>query len=449
MEYLRSFKLYSSYAVEYLHVTHDVEIDLDLNDFDAILHSYCARLCFSGYVSSNYLNALKRFRGVKILAIQDEYDRTDIARQAICDLRFDVVLTCVPQESVDFVYPREMLPDTEFVTVLTGYVPSWLSERLRPSMPLAQRPITIGYRGRELPAYYGRLGQDKIEIGRRMREICISRGIRHDIEISEDSRIYGDAWYEFLGNCRVTLGTESGSNVFDFDGSLQKSYETLRKKRGIGPSYEEFRRYTDRLEDNISMGQVSPRLFEAAAVGTPMVLFSGRYSGIVVPGKHYIELRKDFSNIDSVLEQVEDIGSLTAIAERAYRDLIKSGRYDYRHFVEMVDGIIDRKLAEKGCTEARPRSGVLLPPDDLWRPTRKERPTAMPRDVHVFLYRIAYFEREELLKEIARLQARHLPALKLSVHLKRWLIDNTPRLATALRRLKARWRAALSRQELD
>ena len=51
MEYLNSFKLYSSYDVAYLHVTHDAEINVDLNEFDAVFHSYCARLCFTGYVS--------------------------------------------------------------------------------------------------------------------------------------------------------------------------------------------------------------------------------------------------------------------------------------------------------------------------------------------------------------------------------------------------------------
>lgn len=472
LEYLNSFRLHSSCDVSYLHATHGAEIDFDLNKFDAILHSYCARLCVLGYVSPQYQDALKRFRGVKLLAVQDEYDRTDTLRQSVRDLQFDVVLTCVPDEGREFVYPRAMFPETEFITVLTGYVPATLKARRHSRTPLAQRPVTIGYRGRELPAYYGRLGFDKFEIGRRMREICVARGIAHDIEMTAERRIHGEAWYEFLGNCCATLGTESGCNVFDFDGSLEMRYQALGAERSAAPSYEEFRRYTDPLEDRISMGQVSPRVFEAAAVGTPMVLFSGHYSGVVAPEEHYIELHKDFSNVDAVLDQIGDFDALTAMAERARNDLIASDRYDYRHFVEMVDGIIDRKRAEKAAPQSRGVPIVQISPDaESQPPTLKEQPTGAPRDIHVFLYKTLYFENErqkhenalqrqeierlnlvyskEIVHLRAELQANRWPSLSI----KHWLIVNTPRLAAFLGRLKANlrsiWRRLWSNSSLD
>src|SRR5947209_18425 len=75
VEYLASFAKHSCWEVSYLHVTDGAEVDLDLNQFDAVFHSYCARLCFPHYVSPSYLAALKRFRGVRVLAVQDEYDR--------------------------------------------------------------------------------------------------------------------------------------------------------------------------------------------------------------------------------------------------------------------------------------------------------------------------------------------------------------------------------------
>src|SRR5689334_5246964 len=85
-EYLSSIKQYSAYEVSYLHVTDNAEIDIDLNEFDAVFNSYCARLCFPGYVSQSYLDALKAFRGVRLLAVQDEYNRTNVLRRAIVDL---------------------------------------------------------------------------------------------------------------------------------------------------------------------------------------------------------------------------------------------------------------------------------------------------------------------------------------------------------------------------
>jgi hypothetical protein len=240
----------------------------------------------------------------------------------------------------------------------------------------------IGYRGRQIGGHYGRLGFDKYEIGRRMCEICRERGIRHDIETSDAKRIYGEAWYDFLGQCRSTLGTESGSNVFDFDGALEARYRVMTTDKGGPISYEEFQGYTDPHENEVPMGQISPRIFEAAATGTPMILFSGRYSGIINPGEHYIELKKDFSNID-ILDQIEDISALEALADRSYPHLV-SGNYDYSRFVETVDELIERMQRELAVA-AHATIPHLTPALDLeteaqLQPFLKERPTRTPKD---------------------------------------------------------------------
>ena len=70
IEYLTSFRNHSGWEVSYLHVTDPAYIDIDLNEFDAIFHSYCARLCFPGFVSASYLAALKAFRGVRAFILR-------------------------------------------------------------------------------------------------------------------------------------------------------------------------------------------------------------------------------------------------------------------------------------------------------------------------------------------------------------------------------------------
>ena len=143
-------------------------------------------------------------------------------------------------------------------------------------------------------------GFEKLEIGRRMREICVERGIAHDIEWDDEKRIYGDAWYKFIGSCRAILGSESGSNIFDFDGSIEAKYVELSAAPSGPVPYDEFRPYTERCDREYDMRQISPRVFEAAAMHTPMILFSGRYSDLLQPGEHFIQLKKDFSNVDFV-----------------------------------------------------------------------------------------------------------------------------------------------------
>ncbi len=345
MEYVRSFGRYSRNEVSYINGTHGARLGVELNEFDAVWLNYCCRLCFPGYVGSDVRDALRTYRGLKLMSVQDEYDRTETLRQGIEELGFDVVFTCVPQSTLSYVYPRERFPRTEFITVLTGYVPEHLAATSG-TTPLERRPIVIGYRGRDIGARYGELGFWKSEIGRRMKAICLERGIRCDIEVTEGSRFHGEGWYAFVGTCRTMLGSESGSNAFDFDGSIERQYEALKRAKP-GLSYEEFWPYVAERERDIGMGQISPRVFEAAALRTPMILLTGRYSGLIQPGEHYVELKKDFSNVDEVLREIEDIPALEAMADRAYKRLIASGTYSYHRFIELVDSVIERKMSER------------------------------------------------------------------------------------------------------
>jgi hypothetical protein len=348
LDYLLALKKFSGYEVDYLHVTHDAEAVVDMDSYDVVFQNYCSRLCFEGYVSESYRNKLRQFKGVKVIAVQDEYDRTDTLKAAIRDLGFDIVLTCVPQDSLEFVYPKAELPGVHFETVLTGYVPEGFLANGTTLKPLADRSILIGYRGRDIGGRYGRLGFDKVEIGRRMKEICDERGIATDIAMDEDSRIYGTAWLDFIGNCRAMLGSESGSNIFDFDGKIEERFQTLAKlKLGRNPTYAEFLPYVADREEQISMGQISPRVFECALMRTPMVLFRGRYSDAIVPDEHYIALEKDFSNVDEVLQRLADLSSLEAMAQRAYDHLVGSEKFSYRAFCGLLCDLIEDRLQQK------------------------------------------------------------------------------------------------------
>lgn len=407
-DYLNSISRYSRFDVHYAHVTSGAVLDFDLNEFDVVFQNYCARLIFDNYVGPDYLAKLKSFRGLKLIAVQDEYDRTDRLRQAIRDLGYHVVFSVVPPAMLRRIYPPEMFPGTEFVSVLTGYVPDRLA-RHNLQRPLRERPVMIGYRGREVGARYGRLGFEKFEIGRRMREVCVERGIAHDIEWSDDKRIYGDAWYDFLGSCRATLGSESGSNVFDFDGAVEAKQVELSAARGGPVPFEEFRTYTDPFETRFDMAQISPRAFEAAAMHSPMILYTGRYSGLIEPGEHYIELKKDFSNVDAVLAQLNDTESLERLAERAHRRLVGSAEFSYARFIEFIDETIARKSAELGlvlrpAAEIGASAAATAPASHL-----RELPTRVPNDPVVFLYKFYSAEITRLNHLISDLHSRLVP----------------------------------------
>ncbi len=356
-DYLESFHRFSRHKVSY--VSSFAKCHFDLAHFDAVVIHYGVRVCQPGFLSASFTRALRKHQGLKVLFIQDEYENTNATKQSILDLGIGLVFTCIPEQSLATVFPPAQFSRVKFVNVLTGYVPIELSQ-LKRYPPMRQRSVLIGYRGRNIGYWYGERGQEKLQIGVRMKEICARRGLTTDIAWEEKDRIYG-GWFDFLGRCKATLGTESAANIFDWDGTLKAAVqaEVVRQPK---ITYEEIRKkYLAEREGEIVMNQVSPKVFEAIACRTALVLFEGRYSGVLEPDKHFIGLKKDFSNVDDVLAKLHDDAFLEALTERAYTDVIGSGRYSYEKFVSMVDGV----LAQLWPPTARPTSAWLpLPPCD-------------------------------------------------------------------------------------
>ncbi|MDF1610267.1 glycosyltransferase [Hoeflea sp. YIM 152468] len=310
----------------------------DFEKFDAIVIHYSVRLSLEGYVPPVIAAKVRAFRGEKILFIQDEYENTETAHRNMEYLGITTVFSCVPPESQDFSYPYDRFPDLERVQTLTGYVPEDKSIESA-ALPIEARTNLIGYRGRKLPHHYGMLGFEKFQIGVRMREEADKRNLSVDIEWDDTKRIYG-SWYQFLGSCRATLGTESGCNIFDFDGGIKKLAETHADR----PFEEVYEEHFAKHENLVRMNQISPKFFEAIRLRTALICFPGTYSGILRAGDHFIELAKDYSNVDEVFEKLQDVEFIKELTDRAYEDVIASGKYSYAAFINEFDTWLDDKI---------------------------------------------------------------------------------------------------------
>jgi len=337
-EHLHAFTEYSRHRLHFLPATKHIGgmRQFDASMYDALVIHYSVRVSIEDHLSDVAAHLLANYAGPKLLFIQDEYDATEMTRRWIERLGIDGVFTNVPLNQVGMVYPRERFPHVDFLPTLTGYVPEDPMLDFY-AMPIGEREIMIGYRGRCLPHQYGDLGHEKYRIGIEMKRCAEAAGFPVDIEVEDAKRIYGADWYRFLGSCRATLGTESGSNVFDEDGNLAK----LAKIYADWP-YEEFAaRYLQGRQSRIRMNQISPKIFEAIRLRTALVLFEGSYSGVVRPETHYITLKKDFSNVQEVLAKLADLDYVQALTERAYEDIIVSGRYSYATFIQGVDRYLE------------------------------------------------------------------------------------------------------------
>jgi hypothetical protein len=337
---------------------------LDLDEFDVVVIHYSIAVAIERYLPAVLRDKIARFRGLKVQFIQDEYRWVDAVTARMRELGIELLYTLVPEQEVPKLY-GERVPGMETITTLAGFVPDELVNRVTP--PLAERTIDVGYRGRTIPYWLGRLAYEKYAIGKDFLEHAAPHRLRCDIAVGEGDRIYGERWNRFLASCRATLGTESGASIADFDGSIEATVKNYLVRHANATFEEVEREVLAPHEGNVVINVISPRQFEAAALRTAMILYPGDYSGVVEPWTHYIPLAKDFSNMGEVVERLRDLTFLRELTERAHEHLIASGRYSLRRFVLEFDEAVAAlstswgARAKRAYTSARRRRMVPTP----------------------------------------------------------------------------------------
>ncbi len=345
-DHCRSFEAYSRHSYVYVNIFKANASDLiELDAFDCIVIHYSVYSLSQTFLHPTWIAAIARSKAFKIMFIQDEYRLVNAFSAKMRELRIDALFTCVPYDEIEKAYPESSLPNVHKISNLTGYVPEGLE--LCEPLDSARRPVDVGYRGRDLDYWLGELGQEKSLIARGFLRHALPAGLACDISCKEEDRIYGHRWLEFLKSCRCVLGTESGASVFDFTGGIEADVRAFLNGKPDAAFREAQELFFKDKEGLITLNQISPRVFESVACGCCLVMFEGEYSGVVKPDLHFIPLKKDFSNIEDVLAKVKDREYVSAMARRAYQDVIVPGKYSYKSFVVSFDNILDHLLAGK------------------------------------------------------------------------------------------------------
>jgi len=357
-DHIQAFRRYSRHRIE-LFNPRGLQRSrfLDLDEFDVVVVHYTLVVIWDDYLAPGFRERVAAYDGLKVQFLQDEYRWVDEITMMINDLGIDILYSVVPPSQVESVY-GDRLPNTEILTTLTGYVPDALVGLAAPR--LGDRLIDVGYRGRSVPYWLGRLGHEKVEIGRGFLARAADTGLRCDIAWTESARIYGERWNRFVESCRAMLASESGSSIIDHDGAVERA---VRAHLAAHPTaaYEEVEEAVlQPYATGPSLNATSPRIFETAAHRTAMVMFPGEYSGVVRPWEHYLPVAKDFSNFDEIVENLRDLPRLEEMAIRAYFDLIESGDYSERAFVHEFDEAVAERVGSRHRGGHFPRRRLQL-----------------------------------------------------------------------------------------
>lgn len=346
-EYLDSLSKYSINNIYEISMLHHFPSQIDLDRFDVVITHYSLSLgsLINHYLGKDLIKKLKNFNGLKAAFLQDEYRETKVYWKHLNELGFDVLFSCVPENEINKVYPAKKVPNLKVVNVLTGYVSEILLKKT--VLPIIERPIDIGYRTRKMPYWLGRLGYEKWFICEEFKRLTKGLNLKLDLSTKEGDRLYGDSWTTFVSSCKAVIGVESGASIIDYDGTLERTVDDYVSKHPQATFDEVYDLFLKPHEGSLYLNQISPRCFEAAALKTPMILFEGDYSGILKPGRHFISLKKDFSNLDEVISKFKDNSYLQEMANRTYDEIAKNPKYQYKFFIQKIDKILRDEFYNK------------------------------------------------------------------------------------------------------
>jgi hypothetical protein len=283
------------------------------------------------------LSRLKQLKAVKVALPQDEFLNTDLLCDFINEFNVDCVFSVAPESEWETIYATVDRAKVKFVSVLTGYLDDTTLENINRLAEAGEaRSIDVGYRAWRGAEWLGRHGFLKAQISDLFQEQAPAKGLVTDVSTRPEDTFFGAAWYEFLLRCKYLIGVEGGASILDRDGSIREKTEAYVRAHPAATFDEIEANCFPNMDGSLKLFAISPRHLEACATRTCQVLVEGRYNGILEAGRHYIELKRDFSNLSQVLDVMAQDRLRAEITETAYREIVESGLYSYRSFVELV-----------------------------------------------------------------------------------------------------------------
>ncbi len=313
--------------------------------FDAIIIDYG----FLAYRMTSWYSELRQkytfvgqAKAVKIVISQDEFNFNEVLDDWLDFMKVDVIYTPVTRD-LNVLFPR-CSARVPIKHALAGYSHTKDLERLNQFVrPFGERTIDVGTRVRYTPAHAGRAGILKGLASEKFRDLAREAGFVADISTRPEDAFAGDDWFAFLGSCRFTFATRAGASVPDPHGEIRKRVAEFLAA-DPNASFDAIEAACFPGQDRYDFSCVSPRVFEAAAARTGLILLEDHYLDGLEPYRHFIPLKPDFSNLDEVFRLMRDDAAAQKMIEEAYRFLVKSESFSYAAFVNEVLADIELRV---------------------------------------------------------------------------------------------------------
>jgi len=338
--HLLAFGKNPNVQVEYWNVAYGLPSVLANCGFDAVLFHFTF---FLPNINKKFdhqfrhWGVLKQMNVPKSALVQDEYVNTQSICNFLKEFNVETVFTCLPESLHQIVYPSSYTGVKHFHTVLTGYIDEeFVTSQKDITKSHSNRSMDIVYRARKMPYNLGIFGTYKSKLTDVFLAATSKETFSVDLSNDPNDFIFGDDWFRFVGDSRTILGCEGGASLHDPDGTIRACCNKILNSQA-NTDFEQVKEICFKNQDEkFPYYAISPRHFEAAILKTCQVLLEGQYNGILQADVHYIPIKKDFSNIDDVMEKIKNIPYCQQMAEKTYEDIVLSGRYNYQYFINFV-----------------------------------------------------------------------------------------------------------------
>ena len=245
---------------------------------------------------------------VRVLMPQDDYSRSDVLDEFVASENFEFVFSPIS----DWARLQQF------------------------SKPFSKRAIDYGQRVRYLPPQLGERAGKKGLLAIKFAQVASEAGFVCDVSTKPDDVFVGDEWWKFLGNTKFTVSRRGGASMADPTGRLADKVRRYQLRHPEIEIEELSKRLSFKGGREGDFSAISPRLFEAAAMGVCQILEPDHYVDGLRPWVHYLPLLKDFSNIEEVLDVMRDDDRCGEIVKASQDILLQSNNFTYSAFVERL-----------------------------------------------------------------------------------------------------------------
>lgn len=232
----------------------------------------------------------------------------------------EYIVSQLPQDTAEWLYAKTNSKIISLPHALNCNI-------FKPTKSFEERSIDIGNRSYEYPWYLGDV--DRIKTFDFLDKLNFNLIL--DISTDPSKRFKREEWANFLNNCKFTIASEAGSSYLERDDktrNLVNEYINKNPYSNFENIYENF--FQNYKGESINGKCISSRHFDAVGTKTCQILLEGRYNDILEPNIHYLELKKDFSNINEVIEKMKNPIHIKEIVDNAYEYVINNHTHKHR-----------------------------------------------------------------------------------------------------------------------